>query len=128
MFNSIDETSSSLTDPIMLRNDRGRVWDDTDENFLSKQNNGEWFHSSSRIEHENMVVILDPCPRKMDLSPFSTSFPYYWMHLNPKILNTRTSLYLKGWLFHLKCGVELIPVFQVRRLIKVTCSLAKKTV
>ena len=49
VFNHIDDASSSLTELIMLRNDRGRLRDGIDEKHLSKRKNGERCHLSSII-------------------------------------------------------------------------------
>ena len=124
MFNSIEEMSSSLTDPMMLRNGKGKLWDSTDEKVWSKRNNCKQNDLSLPMEHEYMVVTFEPCPREMDWDPFYASFPEFWMCLKPKVPKMRRSSQWKCWLFHLKYGVELILVHQVRRLMKTLCSLA----
>ena len=49
IFNSMEDISSTFTDPITLRNYRGKIWDSVHEKFWSKRKNEEMCHSSSLI-------------------------------------------------------------------------------
>ena len=59
-FASSDETSSSFTEPITLKNDKGILLDGTDENVWSKKKNGEQCHFSSLIEYDHVAGTLNP--------------------------------------------------------------------